>query len=104
MQGIGRCTGCSVAHELAQEPEGGGVEVGGGHEGVEDAAGHGHARGVGQRLVQLHVVQIHLVVVQVPHVTGEGEVEEDGDAVRAASLQLHLHLNTKLGNKSMIRS
>ena len=43
--------------------------------------GHGHPRGVGERGVELHVVHVHLCLVQVPHVTREGQVEQDGNTI-----------------------
>ncbi len=60
------------------ESEGGGVEVGGRHEGVEDSPCQGLAGGEGKRLVQLHIVQVELVVIQKPHIRRERQVDDDG--------------------------
>ena len=73
----------TASHKESQySPERRGVEICCRHERVQNSPSHGHPRGVGERGVELHVVHVHLRLVQVPHVTREGQVEQDGNTIR----------------------
>ena len=73
--------------EKSEQPQGGGVEVGGGHEGVQNSSGHRYAASEGESVLQLDIVgQVELVLVQVPDVGHEGEVQQDVDSVHVIKL------------------
>jgi hypothetical protein len=63
------------------EPERRRVEIRGGHERVENAPCKCLSGRKGKRLVQLHVIQVQLVVIEEADVRGKGQINNDRNAL-----------------------